>query len=166
MRALGAATLLLCSACIVGEDSEPVKTATANVMPTTGNTATGSAKFTLADSKVSAMVTLANAPEGVHGFHIHQMPACGNDGMDAGGHWDGADVAGGTDTHGLPGGATMHLGDLGNITIAADGTGTLTASNPNWRLGDGSLFDVVNHAVIFHANMDDGTMASAGARMG
>ena len=167
MFRLGCIVLLL-SGCFVGEADEPVKDkhATATIEPTTGNTVTGTAAFTLRDGKVSVVVDVANAPEGVHGFHIHQNPACGNNGMDAGAHWDGGDVAGDMTGHGLPESGTHHLGDLGNITVAADGTGTLTASNDGWKLGDGSLQDVVNHAVIFHTNMDDGTMPSAGARMG
>jgi Cu-Zn family superoxide dismutase len=83
--------------------------------------------------------------------------------MDAGPHWDDDDT--GPANHHLPPGGG-HLGDLGNITIAADGTGRLTFSNPAWTLGDGASTDVVPHAIIFHQMMDDGTMPSAGARWG
>lgn len=80
-------------------------------------------------------------------------------------HAQGTATAGDTTTHGLPG-AASHLGDLGNITIAANGTGTLTRANAGWKLGDGSLADVIGHSIIFHASPDDGTMPSAGARVG
>ena len=99
----------------------------------------------------------------MHGVHIHNVPSCGNNGMDAGPHWDDNDTGAGT--HHLPPGGG-HLGDLGNVTIAADGTGTLTFSNPAWTLGDGAATDVVPRAIIFHEKMDDGTMPSAGARWG
>ncbi len=159
--------VLLLSGCVVGDATEPAKDkhAEAAIAPTAANTVTGTIKFTLHDGKVSAVIEAANAPEGVHGFHIHLNPACGNDGMDAGPHWDGA-TGGDPTTHGLPEGVTHHYGDLGNITIGADGTGTMMATRDEWTLGDGMASDIVPHAVIFHANMDDGTMPSAGARIG
>jgi len=163
----GCFVLLLSAACDVGESGggNTDKTASATIAPTTGNMVTGTVKFTLHDGKVSVVINVMSAPEGMHGFHIHQNPACGNDGMDAGAHWDGA-AAGDPTTHGLPEGATHHLGDLGNVTISAAGTGMVMATNAAWTLGDAAATDVVPHAVIFHANMDDGTMPSAGARIG
>jgi superoxide dismutase, Cu-Zn family len=167
MTKIGCVLLLMLGACTVGEAGmETVdKHATAPIAPTTGNTVTGTAAFTLHEGKVTLVVTLAMAPEGVHGFHIHQNPACGMDGMDAGGHWDGG-AAGDPTTHGLPESPTHHSGDTGNITIAADGTGMMMAESTMWTIGGGGTTDVVNHAVIFHLNADDGTMPSAGARLG
>jgi Cu-Zn family superoxide dismutase len=163
MRNIALLTLLL-AAC--GGDDSGSLTATAQIMPTTGNTATGTATFTRTGTTVSLTITVSMSPPGVHGMHIHHEPLCGPDGMMAGAHWDGMAMQGSAGGHGLPGGAMMHLGDLGNITIAADGTGTLTYSNPMWKLGDGSLTDVANRSIIFHANMDDGTMMSSGGRIG
>lgn len=140
--------------------------AAATIAPTTGNTVAGTAAFTKTDGQVSLTVTVTGAIAGVHGMHLHQEPLCTNNAMDAGGHWDGGAAAGDTTTHGLPDGASHHMGDLGNITIAADGTGTLTRANQEWRLGDGSDADVVGHSIVFHAVMDDGSMPSAGARQG
>ena len=163
----GCFVLLLSAACDVGESGggNTDKTASATIAPTTANMVTGTVKFTLHDGKVSVVVNAMNAPEGTHGFHIHQNPACGTDGMEAGAHWDGA-AAGDPTTHGLPEGVTHHYGDLGNITIGATGTGTLMATRDEWTLGDGAASDIVPHAVIFHAATDDGTMPSAGARIG
>lgn len=129
-----------------------------------GQTITGTAEFTLSGSTVDLVVEFSAAPPGDHGMHIHAMPACGNEGMDAGGHWDPANPA--PENHHLPGTPNGHLGDLGNITIEADGTGTLEFSNPEWTLGDGGTNDVQPHAIIFHELMDDGTMPSSGARWG
>jgi Cu-Zn family superoxide dismutase len=143
-----------------GEEAGP--TASATLAPTTGNEATGNAKFTQQNGLVSASLEISGAPAGTHGVHLHQVGACGNDAMDAAGHWDG-NAEGDPADHALPddGG---HLGDLGNITIGADGKGTLTISNDAWTLGDGGDGDVVGHAVIFHAMTDDGTMPSSGPR--
>ena len=155
---------LLAGAC--GGDDADNGMAMAPIMPTTGNTVTGTATFTKTDGHVSLTVTVSMAAAGMHGMHIHQEPMCGTDGMAAGSHWNGMETQAGSADHGLPDGTTHHMGDLGNITIAADGTGTLTVSNHNWKLGDGSLADVVNHSIIFHANQDDGTMMSSGGRQG
>jgi len=144
-----------------GDDEPATTTAAATFMGTNSQTVTGTATFTQAGAaSVSLTVTLTAAPVGVHGIHIHQMPACGNEGMDAGPHWDDDDTT--APNHHLPPTAG-HLGDLGNITVAADGTGTLTFSNPLWTLGDGATTDVVPHAMILHQLMDDGMMPSAGA---
>lgn len=143
-------------------DDDGPTMATASFAGTNGQTVTGTATFTKA-SAVSLTIALTAGPAGVHGIHIHQMPSCGMEGMDAGPHWDDADT--GATNHHLPP-ADGHLGDLGNITVAADGTGTLTFSNPAWTLGDGAGTDIVPHAIIFHEMMDDGMMPSAGARWG
>jgi Cu-Zn family superoxide dismutase len=155
---LGASAFL--AACSDGDDDSG---ATASFVGTSGQTVAGTAKFTKDDDKVTLAVTITAAPVGTHGIHIHQMPACGNDGMDAGPHWDDDDTS--APNHHLPpsGG---HLGDMGNITINADGAGSLTFSNPAWTLGDGAPTDVVPHAIIFHQMMDDGSMPSSGARWG
>jgi Cu-Zn family superoxide dismutase len=162
LLAIGSAALAATVAC--GDDGGGSDaSATANFMGTNGQTVTGTAKFTKSGSTVTINVNLTAAPAGVHGIHIHNVPNCGNEGMDAGPHWDDNDT--GSANHHLPT-TDGHLGDLGNITVAAGGTGTLMHSNPMWTLGDGAATDVVPHAIIFHQNMDDGTMPSAGARWG
>ncbi len=147
-----------------GTDSSTMTTATAELLPSTGQTNTGTARFTDDGDGITLVVNVMAAAPGVHGMHIHQVGDCSMDGMAAGGHWDGGDAAGDPANHGLPDADTHHVGDLGNITIGADGMGTLTASNDFWTLGDGSTMDVAGHAVIFHALTDDGSMPSAGAR--
>lgn len=159
------AAMVLAAAC-GGDDEGSMLTADATLAATGATAMTGYVLFAKVDGVVGVGVDVTAGPEGVHGVHIHQDPACGNAGMDAGGHWDGTATAGDPTGHGLPDGTTHHLGDLGNITIAADGTGTLMSSNAGWTLGDGALTDVVGHSVIFHMNTDDGTMASAGPRLG
>jgi superoxide dismutase, Cu-Zn family len=137
-------------------------TASATFAGTNGQTVTGTAKFTDDDGTVSLTITLTAAPDGMHGIHIHDVPSCGNEGNDAGPHWDDNDTGAGN--HHLPPGGG-HLGDLGNVTVTG-GNGSITFSNPAWTLGDGAPTDVVPHAIIFHQNMDDGQMPSAGARWG
>ena len=70
-------------------ENEPAQSARANLAPTMGNTATGTVTFTPSGSNIKLTVTVANAPPATeHGFHLHVNPACGPDGMEAGGHWD------------------------------------------------------------------------------
>ncbi|MBA2538259.1 MAG: superoxide dismutase family protein [Deltaproteobacteria bacterium] len=156
--------LVLFGAC--GTDDAPAPDATASVaiLPTTGQAVTGTGVFERLAGVITLELDIANAAPGVHGMHIHQVADCAMDGMAAGGHWDAGETAGDPDGHGLPDGAS-HVGDLGNITISADGTGALTRTNATWTL-DGSATDVTGHAIIFHALTDDGSMPSAGARHG
>src|SRR3990167_3739667 len=64
---------------------------------------------TFEDSKYGLLIKpqLSGLPVGLHGFHIHQHPDCGNNGMSAGGHFD----PGSTNSHQGPYGEG-HLGDL------------------------------------------------------
>ena len=152
------------AACSDDDGGAAMATATATFMGVSGQTVAGPAMFTEDDDgRVLLVATITAAPPGTHGIHIHDAPSCGNQGMDAGPHWDPEDT--GPGKHRVPpdGG---HLGDLGNITITADGTGTLGFSNPAWTLGDGAPTDVVAHAIILHQLRDDGTMPSSGARWG
>jgi Cu-Zn family superoxide dismutase len=173
MTRIGCLLVATLTACTVGEGGKQMHNPPADhhamgaIAPTDGNTVTGTVNFTYsgAEDRVSMLVMVSNAPPGMHGFHIHNVGACGNNGMDAGAHWDGA-AAGDPLAHGLPNAALHHVGDTGNIGIGADGTGTMMMESPAWTLGDGAPTDVVGRAVIFHVNPDDGTMASAGARAG
>lgn len=141
--------------------SEADASASAEIAGKSGSEATGSAVFTLVGDQVTLVVQVANVAEGTHGFHIHETGDCSaDDAMSAGGHWnpEGHD-------HGMLG--TGHLGDIGNIEVAADGTGTLTMMTDLWEIGDGSTTDVVGHAVVLHENEDDQTStANPGARIG
>lgn len=90
---------------------------------------------------------------GIHGVHIHTVGTCtAPDFASAGGHWNPT-----AKHHGMenPGGA--HMGDLPNITIGADGTGTLTFTVPGASLsgGDNPLLDADGAAIVVHAGPDD-----------
>ncbi len=83
--------------------------------------------------------------------------------MTAGGHWNP-----GMHEHGRPS-TTAHMGDLGNLTVAENGSGTLTVSNPAWAFGTGAANHIVGKAVIVHAAVDDFTPmnnGNAGGRIG
>jgi len=92
--------------------------------------------------------------------HVHANGDCGNDGgfgASAGGHWNPSDSS-----HGLPGAAAHHAGDLGNVTIAADGTGTSTVTTSTIKLKSGEALNPIGKAVIFHQGADDGVTQPTG----
>jgi Cu-Zn family superoxide dismutase len=126
-----------------------------------GSTISGTATFTQVGTLVSLSVSVAGATPGMHGVHLHVNGDCtAPDASSAMGHWDPSMM-----THGLPTVFPHHLGDCGNFTVGADGTGTMTFTAP-WTLGSGETTDVVGHAVVIHQNMDDGTAPPAPATPG
>ena len=138
--------------------------AEAQIVPTAGQTATGEADFepdpTL--DRVTVTIEIEQAPPGQHGVHIHEFGNCGHDGMDAGSHWNPSGYE-----HGMPDGEASHLGNLGNMTVAEDGTGTLIHGNPAWTLEDGSATNLIGKAIIIHELVDDfgQPTGNAGARI-
>lgn len=90
---------------------------------------------------------------GVHGVHIHTVGACtAPDFASAGGHWNPT-----AKHHGMENPDGAHMGDLPNITIGADGTGTLNFTVPGGSLsgGDTPLLDADGAAIVVHAGPDD-----------
>jgi Cu-Zn family superoxide dismutase len=79
------------------------------------------------------------------------------DGMSAGGHWNPTGAG-----HGHLGSGAHHAGDIGNMVVGADGTGSLTFSSDEWEVRTGSGSDVLGHAVIVHGGVDDFTSQPAG----
>lgn len=160
-----------------GTDAPAKAVATAEIKATTdGGTVSGTATFTEENGEVTVVVNMTKGfppgAEGMHGMHIHVNPSC--DPTDAGGgtvtaagaaggHWNPADAS-----HGYPTAAMHHLGDMGNISIGADGKGTLTLVSKEWTVKPGPN-SVVGHALVFHIQQDDGTsqpVGDAGSRPG
>jgi len=117
-----------------------------------GSTLSGTARFTPMDGGLRITVTVAQAPPGRHGIHIHEQGGCGDSGNAAGGHFNPDGVP-----HGLlpkDGLTRAHAGDLGNIEIGADGSGTLTLTVPALTLRDGP-YAVAGRSIILHEKADD-----------
>jgi Cu-Zn family superoxide dismutase len=113
--------------------------------------------------QISAQLT--GVPPGTHGFHIHEFGDCGDAGKAAGGHYN---------PHGTPHGflpkdgeQKAHAGDMGNIEIGQDGSGTLTLTLPAASLSTGE-HNVGGRAVILHEKSDDFSQptGNAGGRIG
>lgn len=108
------------------------------------STVTGMVEARPAGDGVELKIRVAGATAGKHGVHLHETGDCSSpDAKSAGGHWNPD-----SGQHGAPG-ASSHGGDLGNMDVAADGTGTLTITLPR------KLDTVVGKAVVVHAGEDD-----------
>lgn len=129
----------------------------------------GTVDFEETNGTVKVAIAITGATPGDHGMHVHDGTSCdatdAGPAMAAGGHWNPADAG-----HGLPTSPTHHPGDFGNITIGANGTGTLTlpAVTGFTVAADGGALSAIGHAVIFHQGTDDGSqpVGNAGGRAG
>ena len=155
--------LLLAGAALRASDA-PAQ-ARATIEPRSGSTVTGTATFTeLPGGAVKAVVKIEKAPPGTHGLHIHEKGDCSDpEAKSAGGHFNPS-----TMPHAGPMDKEHHAGDLGNIEIAADGTGTLTIETSMLTVKPGPN-SVVGKAVVFHEKADDlktQPTGNAGGRLG
>lgn len=152
--------LILSLAC--GAAAAPaLPSARATLTPTVaGGTAQGTAALTEQAEGLRVAIQVLGLSPGEHGIHIHEKGDCGEGGNAAGGHFNPAGAP-----HGfLPkDGAQAHPGDMGNITVQEDGTGTLELTLPGVKLQD-----VVGRAIILHEKRDDfgQPTGNAGGRIG
>ncbi len=140
----------------------------------------GTASFVELDQRVMITVQVDSLTAGEHGIHIHETGVCDPAGDEpyssAGGHFNPTGVSHGpgpvteatpvaTSTDATPlvgtpaaGDVESHAGDLGNITIAEDGTGFLELSTDRITLtldAENSLNDDDGSALVIHEDPDD-----------
>jgi Cu-Zn family superoxide dismutase len=147
-----------------GEAPPATKRASARLESRSGTAVTGTAAFTEAGNQVTLTVLVSGATPGQHAAHLHAVGDCSSaDATSAMGHWN-PDMM----NHGLPSASPHHLGDCGNFTVGADGTGKLSFTGA-WSIGTGEPNDIVGKAIIVHASPDDGMTqqppGNAGARV-
>jgi superoxide dismutase, Cu-Zn family len=110
---------------------------------------TATATTAVEGEAISLALNLEGLPPGVHGVHVHMTGKCEAPTFEsAGSHWNP-----GNKQHGLDNAQGQHAGDMPNVTIGADGRGTLTyllkgATFDGLLDGDGS-------AMVVHAGADD-----------
>ncbi|MBA2709107.1 MAG: superoxide dismutase family protein [Tatlockia sp.] len=125
-------------------------------------TQTSFGKVVFEDSKYGLLIKpqLSGLPVGLHGFHIHQHPDCGDKGMKAGGHLDPEAAK----SHQGPYGKG-HLGDLPVLATDSKGEANIPLLAP--RL---TTKDIQGHSVMIHAGSDNysdnPTMGGGGERIG
>jgi Cu-Zn family superoxide dismutase len=129
-----------------------------------GSALSGEATFTPVDGGVKVFVRVSGAPPGEIATHVHEKGDCSApDAASAGSHFNPENKP-----HGLPPSGDRHLGDLGNITVKADGSGSTEITIRGANLRDGDPDSYVGRAIIVHAKRDDGgqPVGNAGGRIG
>ncbi|HEX2310564.1 MAG TPA: superoxide dismutase family protein [Vicinamibacterales bacterium] len=107
-------------------------------------------------NEVEITLTAKGLKPGLHGVHLHAVGKCEPPAFTAaGGHFDPG-PAGNVDPDANH---PFHMGDIPNLRVGADGSGTLQARTTRVTLSAGpvSLFDADGSAVIVHGNPDQGT---------
>ena len=114
-----------------------------------GSSATGTAEFHEKDGLTEIVIRVQGATPGMRGVHVHDKGDCSApDAESAGPHFSPDDHQ-----HGPPAPGS-HAGDLGNVEVGPDGSGslTLTSTALTVRPGTGS---VIGRAIILHGGTDD-----------
>lgn len=122
--------------------------------------ARGSAKVTEAADGLHVTVRASGLTPGLHAVHVHTTGLCTPpDFTSAGGHWNPTGRH-----HGKDNPAGMHMGDLPNMSVGADGTGQMDYVIPGGMLRGGAtpLLDADGAAVVIHAQADDNMSDPAG----
>ena len=143
--------------------SMPGARAEAQLQPTQGNRAAGTATFTRQGDQVMVHARVTGLTPGQeHGFHIHEKGDCSStDGMSAGGHFnpDGK-------PHG-PQHADHHAGDMPSLKADAQGVAEARFALSGLSVGSGAS-NIVGRGLIVHAKPDDyrsQPTGDAGARL-
>jgi Cu-Zn family superoxide dismutase len=98
---------------------------------------------------VTLRVDASGLPHGVHGIHVHAVGRCDPPAFaGAGPHWNPAGKQ-----HGFNNPAGHHVGDLYNVTVAANGVLGEAVTVPGASMA--SLIDADGAALVIHAAADD-----------
>ena len=131
--------------------------AMATLSPSEGQTAKGTVHFQdQGDGSVEVVADLTGVPEGVHGFHVHEKGDCGNNGQNAGGHFNPSNMV-----HGAPDAQSHHAGDFGNVKAEDNGEVHTRFMTHSVTVKEG-MMSVAGHAVVLHGNPDDLVSQPAG----
>jgi len=114
--------------------------------------AVGTAEVIRRGTETVVTVTVTGQPGATHGMHLHtigkcEAPAFASAGphLNPGGHQHGKDNPMGS-----------HLGDLPNVTIGSNGSGSVTTSlGSDSATIDAALHDADGTAIVLHAAADD-----------
>jgi superoxide dismutase, Cu-Zn family len=102
--------------------------------------------------EVELFVQAKGLTPGLHGMHLHAVGKCEPPFTSAGGHFDPG-PHGHTDPDANH---PFHMGDIPNLRVGSDGSGSLRARTTRVTLSPGplSVFDEDGTAIIIHANPD------------
>lgn len=128
--------------------SDAAESATA-VLAKADRSAAGSAVATATPEGLAITVSVTGMTPGEHGVHVHMTGKCDAPGFTtAGGHWNP-----GSTQHGLDNPQGAHAGDMPNLNVTDDGTGTLTFTLRSGTMAE--LLDADGSAFVVHAGKDD-----------
>jgi len=133
-----------------GSMREPEGGPTFALVNTAGDTI-GSVRMWESPGAVTFRIEAEGLPHGVHGLHIHSVGRCDAPSFEtAGPHWNP-----GGRQHGIENPAGQHLGDLINVTVAANGVVQQTV--PLFGASFTTLYDAAGDgsSLILHAAADD-----------
>ncbi len=155
---IAAAVSAVLASAVLASSYAADSSATAELKPTQGNTATGSVQFTQQGGKVVVAVSVSGlAPNSEHGLHVHEKGDCSApDGMSAGGHFNP-----GGKPHAHFGQAERHAGDLPNLRADMNGHANYKWETDALSVGSGAS-SVIGRAVIVHRDPDDYKSQPAG----
>jgi len=149
-------------------DSTMAKSAHADISATKKDTAgSGTAHFTQSPGKAVQMKLTLDFPKKANqsvAVHFHEHGDCGDMGNGAHGHWNPT-----KEKHGKWGAAEYHSGDIGNITLDANGKAEITIESERWTIGGDEKTNILNRAIIVHSGVDDYTTqptGNSGSRIG
>jgi superoxide dismutase, Cu-Zn family len=125
----------------------------------------GRVDFVETGGGLQMVASVSGVTPGNHGIHIHEGDSCEDGGKTAGGHFDPVGTP-----HGLlvrDGHGKAHTGDIGNIEVKDDGTGSLILFLPGLSLTKGHT-NITGRAVILKEKEDDFSQpdGNAGAGIG
>ncbi|QIG81798.1 superoxide dismutase family protein [Sphingosinithalassobacter tenebrarum] len=126
------------------------------VLKTADDTEVGTAVIQQMGDGLQATVQVSGVPAGKHGAHVHMTGTCeAPDFKSAGGHWNPEGTQ-----HGLENPQGAHAGDMPNLVVGADGSGSLTFMLPGGTFE--SLMEDDGAAFVVHAGEDDLSTDPAG----
>ena len=129
------------------------KVAVATISEIDGSGITGTATFTEVDGGVHVVIEIQNATQGLHAMHLH-TGSC----TDIGPHWHPMGVPAGTPgipvVQAIPNTPPIGIGEIGNISVGEDGTGTLAFTTPFWSLGGDPNTDILGKLIMIHETGD------------
>ena len=151
---------LVCASSLLAACNTSEKKAIATIEAKSGSSVSGTVTFIEKDGIVVMKAALSGLSQGNHAIHIHAIGDCSApDGKSAGGHWNPTN-----ENHGKWMEAPFHIGDIGNLVVGADGTGTIERETNLWSIGGKEANkNVVGHAIIIHEGPDDFSSQPSGA---
>jgi superoxide dismutase, Cu-Zn family len=145
--------------------AEPGPELVVPIQARSGSNLEGTSRFSQRGDEVLLVVEVRNVPPGPKAVHLHEFGDCSHPQAEsAGGHWNPQDHPHGRLHHG-----EAHLGDIGNIDVAGDGTGRLEFATREWTIGTGADNDILGKSIVVHEGPDDFTTqptGDAGGRIG